>query len=166
MRQLKINLSELELAFNRGSETISYYLDLETGEVINSSDEERGLLESIYESYYNEQSETVVWENAFQEENIPDWQRELLTNADRIEAGFGDRFISIPSEGSHEGYSDIGKPSSPPCATGVCMNAWNAPSVGAALSGISKMCSWITLPSESAGSNSNRSGSTNVFSTG
>jgi hypothetical protein len=30
-----------------------------------------------------------------------------LQNADRVEAGFGDRFISIPSEGSHEGYLDI-----------------------------------------------------------
>ncbi|MCZ7554186.1 MAG: UPF0158 family protein [Anaerolineales bacterium] len=28
-------------------------------------------------------------------------------NADRVEAGFGDRFISIPSEGSHEGYRDM-----------------------------------------------------------
>ena len=107
MRQLKIDLSELELAFDSGSEMISYFLDLETGEVISVSDEERGLLESIYESYYDEQSETVDWESAFEEEHIPDWQRELLKNADRIEAGFGDRFISIPSEGSHEDYRDM-----------------------------------------------------------
>jgi hypothetical protein len=31
MRQLKINLSEIEMAFDSGSEMISYYLDLETG---------------------------------------------------------------------------------------------------------------------------------------
>jgi hypothetical protein len=30
-----------------------------------------------------------------------------LQNADRGEAGFGDRFIAIPSEGSHEGYRDM-----------------------------------------------------------
>src|SRR3972149_1910489 len=107
MRQLKIDLSELELAFDSGSEMISYYLDLETGEVISVSDEERGSLESIYESYYNERSETVDWENAFEKEHIPDWQRELLKNADRVEAGFGDRFISVPPEGSHEGYRDM-----------------------------------------------------------
>ncbi len=83
MRQLKIDLSELELAFDNGSEMISYYLDLETGEVISISDEERGLLESIYESYYDEQSENVDWENAFEEEHVPDWQREQLQNADR-----------------------------------------------------------------------------------
>ena len=54
MRLLKIDLSELELVFDSGSEMISYYLDLETGEVISVSDEERGSLESIYESYYDE----------------------------------------------------------------------------------------------------------------
>jgi hypothetical protein len=107
MRQLKIDLSELELAFDSGSEMISYYLDLETGEVISVSDEERSLLEGIYESYYDEQTQTVDWEAAFQEEHVPDWQRELLQDADRVEVGFGSRFIAIPSEDSHEGYRDM-----------------------------------------------------------
>ncbi len=48
MRQLKIDLSELEMAFDSYGKMISYYLDLETGEVISVSDEESGLLESIY----------------------------------------------------------------------------------------------------------------------
>jgi hypothetical protein len=107
MRQLKIDLSELELAFDSGSEMIAFYLDLETGEVISVSDEERGLLESIYQSYYDDPSEKVDWENAFEKEHVPDWQRERLQDADRVEAGFGDRFIAIPSEGSHEGYRDM-----------------------------------------------------------
>jgi hypothetical protein len=107
MSQLKIDMSELEMAFDSYGEMISYYLDLETGEVVSVSDEERCTLESIYESYYDEQSETVDWENAFEKEHVPDWQRELLINSDRVEAGFGDRFISIPAEGSHEGYRDM-----------------------------------------------------------
>jgi Uncharacterised protein family (UPF0158) len=107
MRQLKIDLSELELAFDSGSEMISYYLDLETGEVISFSDEVRGSLESISGPYSDEQSQTIDWENAFEKELVPDWQRELLQNADRVGAGFGDRFIAIPSEGSHEGYRDM-----------------------------------------------------------
>ena len=49
-------------------------------------------MESIYESYYNEQSQTMDWENAFEKEHVPDWQRELLQNADRVEAGFGGGF--------------------------------------------------------------------------
>ena len=38
MRHLNIDMSELELAFEGGFEMISYYLDLETGEVIAVSD--------------------------------------------------------------------------------------------------------------------------------
>jgi hypothetical protein len=107
MRQLKIDLPELEIAFDRGSEMISYYLDLETGKVVSVGDEERGLLESIYESYYDEQTQTVNWETAFQEEHVPDWQREIIQGADRVEAGVGSRFIAIPAEGSHAGYRDM-----------------------------------------------------------
>jgi hypothetical protein len=107
MRQLKIDMSELEMAFDSDNEMISYYLDIDTGEIKSASDEERSLLERIYESYYDEQTQTVNWEAAFQKEHIPDWQREGLQDADRVEAGFGSRFIAIPSEGSQEGYRDM-----------------------------------------------------------
>jgi hypothetical protein len=100
-------MSELEQAFDNGFETVSYYLDLETGEVVCVTDEERGLLERITESYYDEQSQTADWETAFEEEDIPDWHREPLQDAGRVEAGFGSRFIPIPAQDSHEGYSDM-----------------------------------------------------------
>ncbi len=107
MRHLKIDLSELELAFEGGFEMISYYLDLDTGEVISVSEEERGYLETIYESYYDEQTQIVDWEGAFENEHVPDWQRELLQDADRVEAGLGVTIIAIPSESSSEGYHDM-----------------------------------------------------------
>jgi len=44
---------------------ISYYLDLDTGEVISVSEEARGILETIYESYYDAKAQTVDWEKAF-----------------------------------------------------------------------------------------------------
>jgi hypothetical protein len=37
MRQLKIDLSELELAFESGNNMLSFYLDLETGEIVSVS---------------------------------------------------------------------------------------------------------------------------------
>jgi hypothetical protein len=107
MRQLKIDLFELEVAFEGGYEMISYYLDLETGEVICISEEARGILKTINESCYDEQTQTVDWEKAFRLENVPDWQRELVREADRVEAGFGDTIIAVPSESSYEGYSDM-----------------------------------------------------------
>ena len=107
MRQLHIDMSELEVAFEGGYEMISYYLDLVTGEVITVSEEARGILETIYESCYDKQTKTVDWGKAFKLENVPDWQRELVEDADRVEAGFGDTIIAIPSENSSEGYSDM-----------------------------------------------------------
>lgn len=107
MRQLKVDLPELEMAFDNHSDLISYYLDLETGEVIVITGEERGLLESIYESYYDDQSETVDWVSAFEKEPLTDLEREQLLIADRVEVGLGDRFIPIPPEGSREGYQDM-----------------------------------------------------------
>ena len=107
MRQLIIDMSELELAFEGGYETISYYLELETGEVITVSEEVRGILETIYEAYYDEQTQIVDWESAFENERVPDWQRDLVQDADRVEAGFGGTIIAIPSESSSEGYSDM-----------------------------------------------------------
>ena len=107
MRQLKIDLSKLEMAFDNSSETISYYLDSETGEVIAISDEERSWLESLSESYADDASQEVDWEAAFEEEQIPDRERERLQQADRVEDGAGSRYIEVPSEGPHEGYGDM-----------------------------------------------------------
>ena len=44
-----------ELAFNGGGEATYSYLDFETGELISVSDQERGLLKNIHETYYDEQ---------------------------------------------------------------------------------------------------------------
>jgi hypothetical protein len=107
MRHLNIDMSELELAFEGGYETIAYYLDLDTGEVIGVSEEARNILDTIYESYYDEQTQIVDWESAFENERIPDWQRDLVQNTDRVEAGLGVTIIAIPSESSSQGYSDI-----------------------------------------------------------
>ena len=107
MRELKIDISDLEMAFDGGFEDIHYYLDLETGEIITVTDEERSLLESIYESYYDQQTQSVDWGAAFQDERVPGWQHHRLQDADRVEKGFGSRFITIPPDSSHEGYRDM-----------------------------------------------------------
>ncbi len=75
MHQLKINMSDLEDAFESGYEIVSHYLDLDTGEVIAIGEEERGILDTIYDSYYDEQTQSVDWEGAFENEHVPEWQR-------------------------------------------------------------------------------------------
>jgi len=107
MRHLNIDMSELELAFGGGFEMTSYSLDLDTGEVISVSEEARNVLDTIYEAYYDEQTHIVDWENAFEKEGVPDWQRDLVKDAHRVETNFGDTFISIPSGSSSEGFTDM-----------------------------------------------------------
>lgn len=107
MRHLNIDMSELELVFEGGFKMISYYLDIDTGEVISVSEEARNVLDTIYESYYDEQTQVMDWEGAFENERVLDWQRELVWDADRVEAGLGVTIITIPSESSSEGYFDM-----------------------------------------------------------
>lgn len=107
MPQLKIDLSELEVAFESGFTELSYNLDTETGEILMVRDEERSLLERIYESYYNEQTQTVDWKAAFEEVGVPDWQHDLIMEADRVEVGYGSRILAIPQQDSHEDYRDM-----------------------------------------------------------
>jgi hypothetical protein len=60
------------MAFDSGGEMTSHYPDIEAGEIIGVSGQECGLLESIYESYYDEQAQSVDWEAAFDVEHLPD----------------------------------------------------------------------------------------------
>lgn len=76
MRQLKIDLSELEIAFETSIDTATYYLDIETGDVLMITAEASYLLDEIYQTYYDKETRTVDWETAFQEEGVPDWQRD------------------------------------------------------------------------------------------
>lgn len=108
-RQLKITLADLETAFENHDALleISYFLDLETGEVVMTTGEERDLLEEIYEKYRDPETNTVDWTKILPQLDIPDWQKETLPNADRIEAGYGTRYITIPPEESYAGYNDM-----------------------------------------------------------
>ena len=59
MRQLKIDISDLEMAFEGWGDMITYYLDLETGEVLRITDDDQRLLEQIYADYYDEETRSI-----------------------------------------------------------------------------------------------------------
>ncbi len=84
------------MAYDSHDGMVSFYLDVETGEVLNITEEESSMLEMIYENYYDEGAGSVDWEAAFEEEGIPEWQRMRLKEVDPIRAGSGERFIRIP----------------------------------------------------------------------
>jgi Uncharacterised protein family (UPF0158) len=108
MRKLQIDLGELAMAYEDATWERSYYLDLETGQVVWISDETRGELESIYEEIYDPESEEPVdLAAALQDYDLADWQKEELLEADRVDHFCGSRYIAAPVADSHEGYRDM-----------------------------------------------------------
>lgn len=105
---LQVDLSELAMAFEDASLEQSYYLDLETGQVVWVSQETYSLLESFYEETYDpEAEEQVELATVLQDHDLADWQEEELLEADRVERFYGSRYIRVPEADSHEAYRDM-----------------------------------------------------------
>lgn len=108
MRQLQIDLSELASAFSSHFDELTNYLDLETGELVVVTDDTRGKLEALYEEMIVAEGEDApALADLVAAENWPDWQKQMVLQADAVERGYGDRFIAVPEQDSHEGYRDM-----------------------------------------------------------
>lgn len=107
-RKLKIDVDELISAMDDASYEHNYYLDVETGRTLLVTDETRSQLEEIYEAAPDEESrEEFDLESSLEQLDLPDWQKNALREADEVEEGYGDRYISIPQVDSTEAYSDM-----------------------------------------------------------
>lgn len=109
IRRLKVDLSELETAFDDTSWERSYYLDLETGNIVAVTDEDRRQLERIYEEVEMDETSDVEVDitPVLDKLSLPEWQKGALREADQVEKGFGVRYISIPRADSSEAYRDM-----------------------------------------------------------
>jgi hypothetical protein len=105
-RKLKINMPELENAIEFSSSETSCYLDRETGKTIEVTEETRRELEKIYEEEPEEDSgeDEFDLEAYLKHSDIPDWHKDELMDADRVENDFGDRFIEIPKIESSQAF--------------------------------------------------------------
>ncbi len=108
-RRLKVNMMDLEEAFASSDDLLEmlHFLDLETGEVVMTTREDRSLLEDVYEQYSDPETGQVDWPTVLPQLGIPDWQQDALMAADKVEAGYLSRYIAIPHENSTEGYNDM-----------------------------------------------------------
>ena len=108
MRKVKVDLAELADAFDNSSEETTYYLDTETGETVLVTSEVNRHLEAIYEAMDGGEDEPrLSFEEALQQRDIPGWQQEMVRTADKVEEGFGVRFLRVPRSESHDGYRDM-----------------------------------------------------------
>lgn len=100
MRRLKINLVDLEGAFETNSPEMHHYLDTETGEVLMVTDDFRHELERLWEEAGPEDKLADL----LRKSDLPDWQRKALVEAERVEEGNGTRMVSVPEP---EAYADL-----------------------------------------------------------
>jgi hypothetical protein len=107
-RKLSVNLSELESVFDSSFEMMSHYLDLETGQIIMITEDVHWRLEKIYEQMQSpEGGEPIDFATALEQCNVPDWEKDLLREADQIEAGYGTRYVPVPEADTHQDYRDM-----------------------------------------------------------
>jgi hypothetical protein len=113
-RQLKIDLEELEMAFESANWEINFFLDRETGQVVmvqentfrdleNLSDEDRYLSSEDDE----EEEQEFDLEETLDTLDLEDWERDMIRQADQVKNGIDERFLRIPKADSREGFQDM-----------------------------------------------------------
>jgi hypothetical protein len=110
MRQLRVDLSELEAAFDNSSYESRYFLDLETGELQYIDESTVGDLDSLdVEPDEEDEPGRTDADMRAAEDKLPRWQREAMEVAREVAKGYGTRYIEVPRVGSHEAYRDMEK---------------------------------------------------------
>ena len=72
------------------------------------SDDTRCELEEIYQELDNsEDLDHARVREAIRQRDVPDWMREVLAKADRVERGFGTRYVRVPRVETYEAYRDM-----------------------------------------------------------
>jgi hypothetical protein len=108
-RRLRIDLGDLEQAFEGGPDQANSFLDLETGRVITITDDTRSdynrLCKAVGEVDANQWD--AAFEAALERMDFHDWERELLRDADRVEQTFPGLCLRVPAIDSRDGYSDM-----------------------------------------------------------
>lgn len=107
-RRVPVNMDALTAVFELHFDEMQSYLDLETGEVLQISDDTRVSLEELDAELYTEKGDRTMTREALlaQHPEIPDWQKQALLEADRVELGYGATVIAIDPE-PYSDYNDM-----------------------------------------------------------
>ena len=106
-RQVPVDLSALEDAFDHGSWEVGHYLDLETGDVVPVTEEVRSELQEICSELEEGTDPERDVASEIGRGDFPPWQKEALLEAHRVDEGFGTRYLAIPSVEPSDAYHDI-----------------------------------------------------------
>ena len=103
-RRLKVDMSLLEEAFENSDPETTYYLDLDTGEVVIATGDTSAAMEELAELA---EEKGIDLEEAVAASSLPDWMQEDVVLAARIEAKFGVGAIVIPKDESRDAFRDM-----------------------------------------------------------
>lgn len=103
MQRLKINRIELEDAFESSSAETHCYLDTATGEVLTVEDESLQELEDLRE----QAGPRDKLEDLVRESSRPDWQKQALAAAQRVEENYDTRMVRVPGPEAGEDFRDM-----------------------------------------------------------
>jgi hypothetical protein len=105
MRQLEINLFDLQMAFE-SQDPISglrHYLDVNTGKVLTLSEDDDALLQDLFEEFGDE----ATFEEMVAEADLPEEGLEALRVAYALETATADEYLEIPQIESDEAFRDM-----------------------------------------------------------
>jgi hypothetical protein len=103
-RPLKVDLVSLEIGFENSGPELSYYFDRETGDVILVTDELRSAFERISE---DAESEGVEFGTALAKSDLPEWDKQAMTDVAAVEERLGSAIVAIPEPDSREAFRDM-----------------------------------------------------------
>ncbi len=104
LHRLQIDLLELEVAFDKSSLDMSYYLDLKTGRVILVTSEARRIVESA-PAPDEESDEPAPYPRT--SSGHSGWMLRAIEDATQVDADADGRYVAIPSQDSRSIYLDM-----------------------------------------------------------
>ncbi len=109
LKRLPVNLGELSYALQQSDQTgMAHYLDLETGEIVMLTEDMRQVAEEVDAAIEeNTENEDAAFEDALVHSDQPDWVVDSIRLVRAVEAGYGTRYVVVPSADSHEAYEDM-----------------------------------------------------------
>jgi hypothetical protein len=107
-RRVPVDMDELSGVFELHFDEVNNYLDLETGKVLQVSDETCRLLERLYDELYTKEGkrQMALEDLLAQHPEIHDWQKQTLLEADRVEQGYNSTVIAVDPE-PYSDYNDM-----------------------------------------------------------
>ena len=103
-RRLRIDLADLELAFESSDAECSYYLDLDSGEVLFVTDEMRSAFEELSEAA---EIRDIEFTEALAESGLADWMKDAVAQVAVVEERFGTTVIDVPTDESSAAFRDM-----------------------------------------------------------